>query len=243
MLEIRVNQVRTNCDSRRAYDEIYSQSETDIALRPSYYLWLIEQFKLRSNDRYLDISCGHGQLTYLAQKCGLQSVGIDLSLVGLQAGRKEMGLLDLVSGNGQTLPFANGTFTIISNIGSLEHYVDMKTAITEMARVLQPGGRAFVLVPNTFSLMHNIWIAFKEGRTNLDKQPIQRYAARQEWEHLLQENGLHVEKTTKYEIERPRTLDDWHSYARHPKRFVRLLLAPLVPLNLAFCFLFECRKL
>ncbi len=118
----------------------------------------------------------------------------------------------------------------------------MQTAVQQMARVLKPGGRAVVLVPNSFSLMHNIWIAARDGRTNIDQQPIQRYAARLEWQALLEENGLDVTNTIKYEIETPRTLGDWVRYLRHPKKILRLAIRPFVPLNLAFCFVYLCHK-
>ena len=118
----------------------------------------------------------------------------------------------------------------------------MKTAVREMTRVLKPGGRAYVLVPNTFSLLTNIWIAFRQGRTSIDQQPIQRYAARLEWQQLVEEYGLVVYKTFKYERERPRTWSDLIHYLSHPKALTRLLLTPIIPLNLAFCFVFVARK-
>ena len=90
--------------------------------------------------------------------------------------------------------------------------------------------------------MHNIWTALRQGRTFIDNQPIQRYAARQEWQQLLEDNGLVVDKTIKYEIERPQTWPDFLSYIRHPKRMVKWLISPMIPINLAFCFVFICHK-
>lgn len=240
LFEIRLNQVETDSASRSAYDDIYTQ--TDFAQRDSFYLWLINLFALHATDTYLDISCGRGQLSGLAQQFGGAAHGLDLSPAAIKQGRIETGCDQLIVGNSQALPYADNSFTVVSNIGSIEHYVDMQTAVREMARVLKKDGRAYVLVPNTFSLLHNIWIAFKHGYTNIDMQPIQRYATRQEWQQLLEENGLIVEKTYKYEIERPRTWADFFSYLRHPKQMMRLLLTPFVPLNLAFCFVYLCRK-
>jgi hypothetical protein len=111
-----------------------------------------------------------------------------------------------------------------------------------MARVLRPGGRAFVLVPNTFSLLTNIWIAFRTGQTSVDLQPIQRYGARADWTNLLQANGLRVCHTGKYERPWPRIRADWGYYLHRPKEMLRLAAAPFVPLNLAFCFLFSCER-
>lgn len=240
ILEIRLNQVSTDQSSQKAYDSIYTQ--TDIALRGSFYLWLIELLALQRDDIYLDVSCGHGQLTSLAQQRGIQAYGLDLSYIALHQGKNDHNQPVLVSANAQQLPFINECFSVISNIGSIEHYTDMHAAVSEMTRVLKPGGRAVVLLPNTFSLMHNIWVAWRHGRTNIDNQPIQRYAARQEWQQLLESNGLVVDKTIKYEIERPRTLTDSLSYLRHPKRLLKFLITPFIPLNLTFCFVFFCHK-
>lgn len=240
MLEIRLNRVGDTAASQQAYDEIYQDAAFE--QRDSFYLWLIELFKLRPEERYLDISCGRAQLSGLAQKKGVQAHGLDLSATAVAQGRAETGCRGLLVGNSQQLPYASNSFDVVSNIGSIEHYVDMAAAVREMARVLKADGRGYILVPNTFSLLQNIWIAFKYGYTSIDEQPIQRYAARKEWEQLLQENGFIVEKASKYEIERPRTWADFVSYLRHPKRMVRLMLTPFVPLNLAFCFVFTCRK-
>jgi SAM-dependent methyltransferase len=119
----------------------------------------------------------------------------------------------------------------------------MQTAVREMARVLKPNGRAVVLVPNTFSLLNNIWIALRQGRTSIDPyQPIQRYGARYERQELLEDNGLVVQKTIKYDRVKPRTRNELKTLLSHPKELARLILAPFVPLNLAFCFVFICHK-
>jgi len=240
MLEIRLPHIETNQDSQDAYNSLYNV--TDISQRKSFYLWLDNLFQLQPGENYLDISCGHGQLVELASRKGAVAHGLDLSYVALQQGQLTTRADKLVTANSQQLPYADNTFDVVSNIGSLEHYSDMNIAIKDMTRVLRPGGRAYVLVPNTFSLMTNIWIAFRQGRTSIDQQPIQRYAARQEWQILLEEFGLVVKKTYKYEREWPRTYEDLFYYLRHPKAMIRLLLTPLIPLNLAFCFIFVAYK-
>ena len=240
MLEIRLPEIADNSDSEAAYNRLYT--EGDISQRPSFYLWLRDLFQLQAGESYLDISCGRARLPKLAQEQGCQAYGLDLSLAALRVGREIEGARNLTAGNSQTLPYANNSFDVVRNIGSLEHYLDMGAAVREMTRVLRPGGRAYILVPNTFSLTTNIWIAFRQGRTSIDDQPIQRYAARREWQALIESGGLCVEKAYKYEREWPRVSADWRYYLTHPKDAARLLLQPLVPLNLAFCFVFQARK-
>lgn len=240
MLEIRLHDVATAADSQDVYNQLYS--EAGISQSRSFYQWMYDKLALQPGDVYLDISCGRGELTHLAQAAGIEAHGLDLSFAALRQGRTVDGTRHLLVGNAERLPYASGRFSVVSNIGSLEHFLDMKTAVRETARILQANGRAIILVPNTFSLLTNIWIAFRQGRTSIDDQPIQRYAARYEWQQLLEENGLRVEKTMKYERIWPRSKADWNTYLRHPKEMVRLLLTPFIPLNLAWSFIFICRK-
>ncbi|MEM7333743.1 MAG: class I SAM-dependent methyltransferase [Chloroflexota bacterium] len=240
LLEIRLPDIDSTADSQSAYDSIYT--ETDISQRESFYLWLNDLFNFRENEAYLDISCGRAQLVNLAKPQKVKAFGLDLSFAALQSGLEGDGKDMLITGNSQLLPFASNSFDIVTNIGSLEHYVDMETAVSEMTRVLRPGGRAIVLVPNTFSLLTNILIAYRQGKTSIDLQPIQRYAARQEWQDIIEGSGLVVKQTHKYEREWPRTAADRKYYLAHPKEMIRLLLTPIIPLNLAFCFVFEAYK-
>lgn len=240
-VEARLHDARTDQDSQEQYEAVYKAG--DISQSDSFYLWILDLLQLQPTDVYLDVSCGRAELTQLAQARGVQAHGTDLSHNALAAGQRLFGSRNLATANSQQLPYASNRFTVISNIGSLEHYVDMATAVREMARVLHPNGRAIILVPNTFSLMTNIWIAFRQGKTSIDPyQPIQRYAARYEWQQLLEDNGLVVRRTLKYERERPRTRKDLMTYLQHPKQLVRLLLSPLIPLNLAWSFVFICTK-
>jgi SAM-dependent methyltransferase len=240
MLEVRLRKVQTATDSQNAYDNLYS--DTGISQPASFYLWMYHILNLQPCDTYLDISCGRGELLQLAQAAGIDAHGVDISYTALQAGRRRFGVANLIAANGQLLPYADDQFSVVSNIGSLEHYLNMNAALQETARVMRPDGRAVILLPNTFSLLTNIWIAFRQGCTSIDDQPIQRYAARQEWQQLLEENGLVVTHTRKYERVRPRNWTDLQSYLRQPKEMVRLLLSPFVPLNLAWSFVFTCRK-
>lgn len=46
------------------------------------------------------------------------------------------------------LPFLAGSFDAIYSMGTIEHFDETERAVAEMARVLKPGGRAIVGVPN-----------------------------------------------------------------------------------------------
>ncbi len=226
---------------RRAYDTLYEQES--LAQFESFYLWLFDQLRLPKSGTLLDVSCGSGEVIRLAAQRGLRATGIDISEVVARKAQSNAPPQASVSvSNGERLPFPDGCFDFVTNIGSLEHFVEPAQGAREMARVLRPGGEAFVLLPNTFSVM-NIWIALRQGRTSADPfQPIQRYGARADWVHLLEANGLAVRHTLKYERVWPRNRADWGFYLRRPKEALHLLAVPFVPLNLAWCFLFTCER-
>ena len=51
-------------------------------------------------------------------------------------------------GDVRDLPFRDASFDAIYSMGTIEHFNETERAVEEMARVLKPGGRAIVGVPN-----------------------------------------------------------------------------------------------
>lgn len=225
--------------TRAAYDDIYSGA--GIRQLDSFYHWLLRLLQPVPGRRLLDVACGEGVLPNVARKRhGLDAWGVDLSLAAARIGSSE-GRATFSVASGEQLPFADHSFDYVTCIGSLEHFLDMPTGIREMRRALKPGGLACILLPNTYGLLNNVYKAFKTGMSTIDEQPLQRYAARHEWELLLAAGGLRVERTVKYERETPDSLADWQWYAQHWRAAVKLALTPFIPLNLASCFVYLCR--
>jgi SAM-dependent methyltransferase len=238
---VEIRRITQEDNSNRAYDALFN--EQSMAHFESYYLWVMDKLHLPETGALLDISCGAGDLVRLAAQHGLRATGIDISTVAARTAYRSVSPQGSISiGDGEHLPFPDECFDFVTNIGSLEHFVDPALGVREMARVLRPTGRAFVLVPNTFSLLTVVWVAFRKGQTVVDRQPIQRYGARADWTRLLEMNGLTVRNTAKFERAWPRLMVDWKYYLRQPKEMLRLLAAPFVPLNLAWCFLFTCER-
>jgi len=50
----------------------------------------------------------------------------------------------------RALPFRDASFDAIYSMGTIEHFDETERAVEEMARVLKPGGRAIVGVPNRY---------------------------------------------------------------------------------------------
>lgn len=234
MLEIRHEKKSVQA----AYSDIFDY-ET-IVQTDSLYLWLLDLLRPEPNSSLVDVACGQSQMVALAQQRGLTAYGLDYAPSALNRANQRGG--EYVACDAEQIPFVDNSVDYFTSVGSLEHYHNMALGVREMARILKPAGRGLLFLPNTFSLLHNVYIAMKTGQAMDDGQPLQRYGTRQQWVDLLTENGLIIEKTHKYNREWPRNWTDVKFYLSRPKKMVYLSLAPFVPLNLCCCFVFICRK-
>jgi SAM-dependent methyltransferase len=187
------------------------------------------------------VACGDGAFLAAARSAGLICYGIDLSDQAACLTHRALGETLAATGDGETLPFADDTFDYVTNIGSLEHFLNMEWGVREMARVLKPDGLACILLPNAFGLTWSVWQAWRTGDLADDgHQPIQRFATRAAWQALLENNGLKVQRLVGYEQSWPRSTAERRFYLSRPKELILLLLSPLIPTNLARCFVFLC---
>ncbi|MDE2779437.1 MAG: ubiquinone/menaquinone biosynthesis methyltransferase [Chloroflexota bacterium] len=101
----------------------------------------------------LDIATGTGDLAYaLSRTRGItHSVGVDLlpeMIVlanGKRAGKADSGRVAFLVGDALALPFPDGAFACVTAGFSLRNMPDLPQAISEMARVVRPGGRVATL--------------------------------------------------------------------------------------------------
>ena len=100
--------------------------------------------------RVLDLCCGSGDLSFLAEERGAAAVvGVDFTLPMLavaQRRRRRGGRrVGFVQADALRLPFADGAFDVLTIGYGLRNIADIPAALLEMRRVLAPGGRAVVL--------------------------------------------------------------------------------------------------
>lgn len=85
---------------------------------------------------------------------GAHAYGIDISKpTVIQAGAafaSGPGALQGAVGDVRDLPFCDDSFDAIYSMGTIEHFDETARAVDEMARVLKPGGRAIIGVPNRY---------------------------------------------------------------------------------------------
>jgi len=99
-------------------------------------------------NRALDLGCGTAQLTadLVARYPGAAVVGADLSgdMLAVAAQRAVALGFERVNANVYALPFAAGSFDLVTNTISYHWYLDYQRALAEIRRVLRPGGHFVV---------------------------------------------------------------------------------------------------
>jgi len=90
----------------------------------------------------LDVACGTGDLSRLAQRRGFRVIGADLSAGMLRANHTGAPLLQA---DCSRLPFPDGSFDGLVCGYALRNFSDLAGALTETARVVRPGGRVAIL--------------------------------------------------------------------------------------------------
>jgi demethylmenaquinone methyltransferase / 2-methoxy-6-polyprenyl-1,4-benzoquinol methylase len=94
--------------------------------------------------RVLDLAAGTGTSASPLAETGAQVVPCDFSLGMLRVGRRRDPRLPFVAGDALRLPFADGTFDVVTVSFGLRNVHDPDQGLREMARVTRPGGRLVV---------------------------------------------------------------------------------------------------
>lgn len=100
----------------------------------------------------LDDGCGVGE--YLARLAPAARRALGVEIEAGHAGQARRALASagvgggVVRARGEQLPLAARTFDLVLSHEVLEHVADDRAALAEIARVLRPGGRLVLFVPN-----------------------------------------------------------------------------------------------
>lgn len=122
----------------------------------------IEHFvKGRKNACVLDLGCGSKPYQGFFKECSVKKyTGVDIS---------RSPDVDIVSSI-ESLPFSSNSFDVIICTQVLEHVKDFMKAVSEMKRVLRPGGAVFCSVPFAYpvhGVPHDYWRFTQHGLEQL----------------------------------------------------------------------------
>jgi SAM-dependent methyltransferase len=113
----------------------------------------------RRSGRALDIGCGWGYNLYLLHRAGFEAFGIDIVADDFLAARRIAELNDyaaaIACADVSDLPFPDDVFSAATSVETFEHIygADRRRAVSEIARVMAPGGTVALSTPNYHSLV------------------------------------------------------------------------------------------
>jgi SAM-dependent methyltransferase len=134
--------------------------------------------------RVLDVGCGTGGVLS-ALGADAVAVGVDRSRAALTYCRRR-GIRNLACADGDKLPFAPGSFDVVTMLDVLEHFADEAALLASVRALLAPGGTLLVSVP----AFQFLWSAHDEVL-----QHVRRYTAGR-LERVLAAADLVVERVT-----------------------------------------------
>jgi SAM-dependent methyltransferase len=105
--------------------------------------------RIQPGDRVLDVACGTGVLAReAAARAGASGhvAAIDPGPGMLAVAREKAPAVEWREGVAESLPFADGAFDVVVSQFGLMFFVDRQRALSEMLRVIAPGGRLVVAV-------------------------------------------------------------------------------------------------
>ena len=180
-----------------------------------------DRLDVRAGMRVLDVGAGSGRHTDEAYRRGADVVALDLSHDALRETNERLrGDHDARNGTGASLavradvlalPFPDGSFDRVIASEVLEHVPADAAAITELVRVLRPGGLAAVTVPRW--LPEKVCWALSDAYHEVEGGHVRIYRA-SELRRRLEDAGLQV-------------LGRSHAHALHaPYWWVRCAVGP-----------------
>jgi ubiquinone/menaquinone biosynthesis C-methylase UbiE len=134
---------------RAYYEELWERlpddlSPVDLELRRRFLLTSV-----RAGDRALDLGCGEGVFTAMLAEAGTAVVGVDVAEAALRRARSRHPSLSFrIAPIDGPLPFEDNSFDLVWASEVIEHIADTAAWLSEVRRVLAPGGRLSITTPS-----------------------------------------------------------------------------------------------
>jgi 2-polyprenyl-3-methyl-5-hydroxy-6-metoxy-1,4-benzoquinol methylase len=107
--------------------------------------------------RVLDVGCYVGVVGAMMMRQGNEVYGIDAYRDGVEMA-KQRGIKAQVASAEAGLPFEDAFFDAVYSMDVIEHIVDTDRYVSEMKRVLRPGGSLVITTPNVASLGRRLYL-------------------------------------------------------------------------------------
>ena len=121
--------------------------------------FLVQINLLKPDDKILEIGCGIGTIVNELNGKGHDIVGIDISGEAIEYGQKKYGDISLEVQAAETLPYEDESFEVVLSFDLFEHIAQIDKHVSEVGRVLRPGGYYLFQTPNRYSniIYETLW--------------------------------------------------------------------------------------
>lgn len=148
------------CDSNFAPEEFYAESTIpDLGEGEEewnrHYLESIEAL-LPEKGKLLELGFGNASFSLMAHQTGWETHGVELSEPLVNHARDTLGLPNITLGYLEEVGYPAEAFDVVAGFNFLEHVPDPHAILTEISRILRPGGLVAVMVPNIDGLYHRL---------------------------------------------------------------------------------------
>lgn len=200
-----------------------TQTEYHNPLDSSYYVSTqhVERYRyaltrLIEGQNVLDIACGAGYGTAMISEHGCEAVGADYDDDSITNARASWSQATFTEANALELPFGDCSFDAVVSYETIEHVYSGEQFLSEMYRVLRPGGTFICSTPNIRYTAHPSY-------------HIKEYEP-EEFYKLVQGRFTGVERYAQYfkPLDRVRDLYQWHFYARLVSLLKKIRLKPFL---------------
>lgn len=194
------NQQPEQSELANFYSDGYDLTRYYSPITERRYLEILEEFEsFRKTGKLLDIGCGFGFFLETANEKNWETTGVEISNTAVKACTSKG--LRMHHGALETAHFQNNEFDVIVLIETIEHVLQPEKLITEIHRILRPGGLVYLSTPN-FNALNRYRL---KGQYDIVQYPLHlSYFTPRTLKKFFEENGFSTQKITSTGISKTR---------------------------------------
>ncbi|MEP2651716.1 MAG: methyltransferase domain-containing protein [Paraglaciecola sp.] len=154
----------------------------------------------------LDIGCGTGRVTKQLATKTRQVIGMDLAFGMVNYAKQQFidsKLIDWIQGDAENIPLAQGSVDMVFSSMALQWCTDLNTVMSELQRVLRPGGHGVlaIMCEGSFEELNRSWQQVDEYHH------VNTFETAKSWHKAASEQGLRTTSKIKSYV-------TWHNNIR-----------------------------